>query len=220
MKAILRAIFVVDRHRVRNAKDQRPPLARSDRKRIPTETPLLKFPRVLIGALATVMLGATSASAQTTPISITNVGTYFEDFNTMGTTTATSTYPTGWNGYVISGHPSAPSPGSFINSGTTPPIIADDGSDNTGTIHNYGSTGSTDRSLGSLAHPSEVTAGFGIVLVNNTGTVLTGEDILIAFRAEQWHTSSSVTAFDTWTFEYKTGGATLDINETTSTGWT
>jgi len=176
----------------------------------------LKSPRVLIGALAALV--ASSASAQTTPVSITD-GLYLQNFNTMGTEVSPGTYPTGWNGYKITGNPSGATAGTFINSGSSPALIADDGSVNDGSIHNYGTNGSTDRSLGSMADPI-TTAGFGVVLVNNTGRVLTAADIQIAFRAEQWRTGGQANINEVWTFEYRTGDATLDMNGLSSTGWT
>src|SRR5215204_2744477 len=74
----------------------------SNTQRIGTETRLLKSFRTLIGAFATVVVCAAPTSAQTTPISIGNTN-YFQNFDTMGTTTETSTYPSGWNGYKITG---------------------------------------------------------------------------------------------------------------------
>jgi hypothetical protein len=133
-----------------------------------------------------VALRAETALAQTTPISISN-SNYFQNFDAMGTTTATSTYPSGWNGYKITGNPSGATSGTFINSGSTPPLIGDDGSANTGTVRNYGTIGSTERALGSTAD-SNTAVGFGVVLLNDTGRVLTASDITIAFRAEQWST--------------------------------
>lgn len=147
---------------------------------------------------------------------VVNQGVYTENFNSMGT--VTSVYPSGWNGYKVTGNGSLGN-GSFITPSTNPQFLASDGSSNTDTIYNFGTTGNTDRALGSVAGP-QTTAGFGLVLVNNTGRTLTAADVALAFRAEQWRTGSANTVNEALTFEYRTGNSTLDVNDPSSVGWT
>jgi len=154
-------------------------------------------------------------SAQTVPVLV-NQGVYTQNFNSMGT--LVSVYPTGWNGYKISGSGALPD-GAFINAATTPAFTANNGSDNTGSVYNFGTIGDTDRALGSVASPN-TTPGFGVVLINNSGRTLTAADLLVAFRAEQWGTGASNNADETWAFEYRTGGPLLDVNDPSSVGWT
>ena len=140
---------------------------------------------------------AAPAVAQTTPISITN-GTYFQDFNSMGSGT---TYPSGWNGYRV---------------GTTTfqTLIASDGSSATGSTYNYGTTGNGDRALGSVGSGTTV-PGFGAVFINNSGRVLTETDVLVSFRAEQWRIGTS-TDVESWIFEYRVDDIPIDVNQSDS----
>ncbi|HVJ82964.1 MAG TPA: hypothetical protein VNC50_17985 [Planctomycetia bacterium] len=153
---------------------------------------------------------ATFASAQTTPISISNATVYSQNFDTMGTG-LTPSYPTGWNGFKFSGGGSIPL-GQFVNPETS------DGQNNNGTIYNAGSIGSTDRALGSLAS-GQITGGFGAVFRNDSGVTITENFLTISFRAEQWRRGSSPN-FEQWMFEYRVVSVGNDINQTSSTGWT
>jgi len=161
-------------------------------------------------------MSARSSRAQTTPVTIVQ-GQYFESFDSMGA--SGTTYPAGWNGYKITGLGNQLTDGAFITGSTNPPFTVSNGGDNTGTIYNYGTTGASDRALGSVA-TATTTPGFGVVLENNAGRVLGGADILIAFRSEQWRSGSSNNDFEHWTFEWRTGDATLDVNDPSSVGWT
>lgn len=156
---------------------------------------------------------AVPAFAQTTPVGIVN-GTYFEDFNSMGT--GTPSYASGWNGYKIGGTGVNLGAGAFITTSTSPAFATGNGSGTTGTVYNFGSTGNSDRALGSLGATATF-AGFGVVLVNNTGRVLTSADVEIAFRAEQWRAGGSTAENEVWTFQWQTGNATLDVNDTAQT---
>jgi hypothetical protein len=168
--------------------------------------------------LAVAVLLAGPISAQTTPVNFN--GFYFETFNTFGTVQGQSVYPSGWNGYKITGNGGL-ADGSFITNTTTPPIIVTDGNSNIGSIHNFGNVGDPNRALGSFAGPL-TTAGFGIVLVNNTGAAIDGADYRLTYTAEQWITSGSNNVTESWVFQYKTvpGSTTLDMNELTNDGWT
>jgi hypothetical protein len=167
---------------------------------------------ILACALGTVA----PALGQTTPISITTSTVYQPNFDAMGTG-ASPDYPTGWNGFKFSGNGAMPA-GTFVTASTNPAFTTSDGQNNNGTIYNAGTTGSTDRALGSLAS-GQIAGSFGALFVNNTGVTITANMITIAFRAEQWRRGQTAN-IEEWAFEYKTGGATLDINETTTTGWT
>jgi trimeric autotransporter adhesin len=160
---------------------------------------------------------AAPVAAQTTPININN-GLYFENFNSMGT--GTPSYPAGWNGFKFSGSSALPA-GSFITTATSPAFTTNDGLLGTGTVYNYGTNGDADRALGTVASGTN-TLGFGVVLVNNTGRTLTTADIEISFRMEQWRNGSSSTsdaAQEVWTFQWRTGGSSIDINDTSSDNW-
>ncbi len=160
--------------------------------------------------LAVSALGLASAVAQ---ISISSLNqTYTQDFNSMGNTTAT--YPAGWAGWKASGSCATMSNGTIVTDATTPKFTVNNGTGNTGTIYNYGSTGSDDRALGSVASSTFIGA-FGASFINETGQMLTSNHVSMGFIAEQWRTGSSATDNETWVFSYKIGGNLTDL-----TGWT
>jgi len=171
-------------------------------------------PRELTVALALLVLPATAFS-QTTPVLI-NEGIYSENFDSMGS--AGTLYPSGWNGYKISGNGQLAA-GSFISGSTNPALTVSNGGSGEGTVYNFGTTGDSDRALGTVASVGTV-AGFGVVLVNNTGRTLSASDIAISFRQEEWRTGSSNIADESWKFEYRTGNSSLDLNDVSSVGWT
>lgn len=86
--------------------------------------------------------------------------------------------------------------------GTSPlSAFASDGTASSGGIVNYGASGGTDRSLGSVASGTTVT-GFGLLLVNSSGFRATS--ISIAFDARQFR--SSTLTRNVLAFAYGFGG--------------
>lgn len=128
-------------------------------------------------------------------------GTYNQDFNALplsGTTTITGTAPLDLspvsatlNGWQIA-----------LSSTASPTLIAGTGSSNTGGIYAFGSTGSTERALGTLASGSTARR-VGAVLVNNTGLTIT--QFTVAYTGEQWRNGGN-TAAHTLAFGYALGG--------------
>lgn len=77
-------------------------------------------------------------------------------------------------------------------------------------IYSLGSSGSTDRTLGSLSTSTGIYS-FGVLLTNQTGQFL--NSISIRFTAEQWRKGGSGNR-NTWTFYYKTGNcSTIDESD-------
>jgi endonuclease I len=110
----------------------------------------------------------TSASAQ---ISITDVSIpYVQDFNTLASTGTASTMPAGW---------------SFSESGTNAntTYTADNGGLNAGNTYSYGTTGSTERALGSIRSGS-LASMFGTGFTNNSTSTIT--TITINYTGELW----------------------------------
>jgi hypothetical protein len=169
----------------------------------------MTLPRSTLPLAIAATIFAQTAVAQT-PISITN-GTYFQDFNAMGNGAngTNGTYPSGWSGYRFAGSGTL---------GQTLTPITHDGSLGTGAVYNFGTTGQTDRALGSLGsgttHPA-----FGVVLVNDTGRVLTDADVEVSFRAEQWRTGSSTAANEVWRFQWRVGDGATIFNDTSENNW-
>ncbi|WP_431610767.1 T9SS type A sorting domain-containing protein [Chryseobacterium sp. 'Rf worker isolate 10'] len=130
-----------------------------------------------------IVLASTLAFGQ---ISLTTSGTaYTENFDGMGPTG--TTLPTAW----VS---------------TAPTVIVSNGSSNSGAIYNVGTTGATDRALGTLASNS-LTPVFGASFTNNTGSAITS--LAISYTAEQWRTGSSNTANEVVAFSYSTDATSL-----------
>ncbi|MDE3252102.1 MAG: hypothetical protein KGO92_04800, partial [Bacteroidota bacterium] len=75
------------------------------------------------------------------------------------------------------------------------------GSSTGNAIYSLGSSGASDRALGSLSTSTGIYA-FGVLLTNQTGQLL--NKINIRFTAEQWRKGGSGNR-NTWTFFYKTG---------------
>jgi hypothetical protein len=75
-------------------------------------------------------------------------------------------------------------------------------------VYSLGTSGSSDRALGSLASSTGIYS-FGIVLTNNTGSTL--NQLTISFSAEQWRKGGS-TNKNFWKLFYKTGTIT-SINQ-------
>lgn len=140
---------------------------------------------------------------------LTENGTYSENFDSMGT--GTPAYPNGWNGVKISGT-SALAAGGFITTATAPQFQTNNGSATSGSVFNYGTTGNSDRALGSLGSGA-ATAAFTVSFVNYTGSTIEGANVQIGFTSEQWRQNTSV-ANEVWAFEWKLGGNANDL-----TGW-
>ncbi|MFM2206904.1 MAG: hypothetical protein RL213_879, partial [Bacteroidota bacterium] len=91
--------------------------------------------------------------------------------------------------------------------GTSADVVfaIDNGSNSGGGVKSYGSTGSSNRALGSLATASAVPT-FGAVFVNNTGVPLT--TINVAFTGQQWRVGGSGTP-NLLTFSYSLNGTNI-----------
>ena len=97
--------------------------------------------------------------------------------------------------------------GARIGGTSTTPLSATvgDGATSGGGIYNFGVTGSLDRSLGTVASGTTV-AGFGIVLVNTSGSEATS--ITITFDARQFRSSTVVQNVLAFAYGFSGGGAT------------
>jgi hypothetical protein len=120
---------------------------------------------------------------------------YNENFDEM--TATGTTFPAHWTAVRASGSGTA---------NETLTLIASNGSNNTGTVHNVGTTAAADRALGSLASNTTVPA-FGMSFINNTGDQIT--EFNISLVVEQWRTGSSATANEVMSFSYSTNATSL-----------
>jgi hypothetical protein len=142
--------------------------------------------------LASMSFGQISISAVNTP--------YNENFDSMG---ATTNYPTGWTGMRVAGSNTI---------GATLTLVMDNGTQNSGNVLNLGTTGSSERALGTLASGSTVPA-FGASFKNNTGNTVTS--LSITAMMEQWKSGSDAVANETVSFSYS-----LDATSLNSGTWT
>ncbi|MCX6924991.1 MAG: Ig-like domain-containing protein [Verrucomicrobia bacterium] len=112
-----------------------------------------------------------------------------ENFDSMGS--AGTAPPTGWTIGYLAGNPSrvvmSPYAGDGLAITAITPLVVSDGSfdDNTAHVFNFGSTGSSERALGSF--PRTTTYGdhvMQIAVVNTTGGSLTS--VNVSYAGEQW----------------------------------
>jgi hypothetical protein len=128
--------------------------------------------------------------------------TYLQDFNTLDTTSVSSSnLPAGWEIFEY-GTGAAANNGYKGNSGTSA----------TGDVYSYGSPSSTDRALGSLS-TSGNRACYGATFQNSTGVTITS--IAIHYRGEQWRRGTSTS--DTLLFRYSY--TAQNIADTLSSKW-
>lgn len=137
-------------------------------------------------------------------VSITSLGTaYTQDFNSLDNTSAvtasTVPLPTGWLLNEAQG-----TSASALMDGL---YGVDNGAANNGNVWSYGTTGSTDRALGSLRSNSLLPS-FGVWFTNNTGGVITSLDV--TYRGEMWRVGVSARLVaDRLDFQYSTDATSL-----------
>lgn len=146
------------------------------------------------------------AQATVTPVSYNSPGaSYKQNFDGLpnsGTFSLTGKGPfnlggspvnglglTGWQLMMVSG------------SNSNASFAAGTGSSTGNGVYSFGSTGSSERALGSLASGSGIYA-FGVLLTNRTGGIL--NRFTVSFITEQWRKGGS-TNKNTWSFRYRTG---------------
>ncbi|HCY74955.1 MAG TPA: hypothetical protein DHV28_03470 [Ignavibacteriales bacterium] len=126
-------------------------------------------------------------------ISLTGVGTYTQDFNSLAGTGTSSTLPTGWY---------------LSESGTSANTLytAGSGSNNTGDTYSFGTT-FIDRAFGGLRSGSLIPV-IGASFTNNTGSAIT--QISITYTGEQWRAGVlNRGAADRLDFQLSTDAASL-----------
>ena len=150
--------------------------------------------------LMLITLSFVSTSAQTFSLT---TSPYTQNFDGLANTGTNNTWTNGDN-------PPA-SPGAGWQSNRTS-YAASDGSSNTGALYSFGSTGSTERALGSLASNTTNTIIYGICFTNDTGFTITS--INVNYTGEQWRQTAAND--DKLVFEYQVGVNSVTAN----TPWT
>jgi hypothetical protein len=91
------------------------------------------------------------------------------------------------------------------------------GGSNAGALYSFGTTGSSDRAIGSIGSGSTGTVFYGARFVNNSGGAITS--LKIAYKGEQWR-NGGVAAVQTVNFAYQTGTTISSLTDGTWTGVT
>ncbi|WP_461098641.1 endonuclease/exonuclease/phosphatase family protein [Spirosoma luteolum] len=144
---------------------------------------LRSFSRLWLWVLA--LLCAQTAQAQ---VSLTSGNlTYTQDFNSLATTGTTNTWT---NNTTIPG---------WVSTQTT--YNANTGSSNSGALYSYGSSGSSERALGSVASASAAPQ-YGVIFTNNTGSAIAS--LQVSYTGEQWRNGGNTSA-QKLTVSYATG---------------
>jgi hypothetical protein len=127
-------------------------------------------------------------------------GTYTQDFNTLATNGLANTWD---NGNTLFGWFAAQSLSPF-------PITAyrsGSGTDLTGALYSFGSSGSNERALGSLASGTPGTIGFGVCFTNDTAASIS--NFTVSYTGEQWRSGGSGSVTNTLSFWYRVGAPPL-----------
>jgi hypothetical protein len=158
-------------------------------------------------AVVTAALSTTS-TLYAAAISLTGVSpSYGQNFDTLPST-GTPTFVqdstiSGWYG---------------LRSGNGTTIIADAGSGNAGGLYSYGSTGSSERALGSIGSGGAAAGNFAYVASFTNGGATAITSLAIDYVGEQWRNSAA--AGQTVAFGYRVGGASVAIGDTDFTALT
>ena len=137
--------------------------------------------------------GATVYPTSPTPIEL-RAAMYTQDFNTLASTGSTGTaLPEGWQ---VSEN------GSNANTN----YAVGTGSSNSGNVYSFGSTGSSDRALGSVTSGNLQPAYYGALFTNALESTI--GSLTIGYTGEQWRRGDSAT--DGLTFQYRLGGGSID----------
>ncbi|HVM64278.1 MAG TPA: choice-of-anchor X domain-containing protein, partial [Acidimicrobiales bacterium] len=153
--------------------------------------------RIAITVVFAVLFGI-GAQESRGQVSLTTLGVpYTQNFDTLANTGTANAWT---NNTTLAGWYATQ------QSGTLTTYRADNGASTTGALYSYGSTGSTERALGSLSSGTPQTLYYGVRLVNNTGSAIT--TLAIAFTGEQWRNGGNATA-QTLAFKYQLGATDL-----------
>lgn len=148
---------------------------------------------------------AAAASAQAT-VSVTSPAfNYSQSFDSLASTGSTAfvndTTLVGWS--------------LFRGAGTSLAVTAGTGSANGGGFYSFGSAGSTERALGSVASGSTLTLNYALALTNNTGVAL--DSFTLAYDGEQWR-NGGVAAAHQLTVQYGFGATYAGVTTWTNAG--
>jgi hypothetical protein len=140
----------------------------------------MRFVRIVSLLVVSIIFFTLATPSQVSVTTLGPPGMYTQDFSVLGTTN-----------FALTDNTSIPGVYAFRGLGNATPniFVADDGSGTNGEFKNYGSTGSPDRALGSLASPSTEFLYYGIRFQNDTGITITSVEV--KYFGEQWRDAST-----------------------------
>ncbi|HEY1717692.1 MAG TPA: immunoglobulin domain-containing protein [Verrucomicrobiae bacterium] len=95
---------------------------------------------------------------------------------------------------------------------------ADDGSGNAGALYSYGSSGSTERALGSVASGTPGNFAYGVRFTNDTG--LAQGNITVSYTGEQWRNGGNASA-QTLAFSFRVSSSPITNSDAANANtWT
>ncbi len=159
---------------------------------------MLKPLRILLPALALILLLPEARPAAAQCVSLTTLGSASaQNFDTLSNTAASTT-----NNLTITGWFMTESGGGARDNEQ---YGVDTGGSNTGDTYSYGAAAATDRALGGLQSGTLIPI-FGACFTNNTGSTVTS--LAVAYTGEQWRLGATART-DQINFEYSTSATDL-----------
>ena len=143
-------------------------------------------------------------------VSMSSTGSYTQDFNTLSSTGASNSWTD--NSTIANWYWQKSTAGTLT-------YRADTGSSNSGAAYSYGSSGNSDRAMGSLGSGNASAGSFawGVLLQNTSGATIS--DIKISYTGEQWRNSAA--GSQTIGFYYKISSSTItSLNPNSNSTWT
>ena len=135
-------------------------------------------------------------------------GSYSQDFNSLAT-----------NGAGIAWVNNLTLPGWYASRSAAPQEVVDydagAGASTTGSLYSFGSSGSAERALGSLASGTQGHFAYGVRLVNDTGVDRT--NFVISYTGEQWRVANATV--QTLGFSYQVGTSLTNADARNVQSW-
>jgi hypothetical protein len=100
---------------------------------------------------------------------------------------------------------------------STTTIISTNGGSGTGGLYSFGTTGSTDRALGSVGSGGSGAVAWGAAFRNDTAGVLSFTSL--SYTGEQWRSGGTNSAAQTVSFSYQIGSGAADLTPTSDAAW-
>ena len=168
--------------------------------------------RVLVGSIASVIIAAQPDVVAAVLLS-TGSGTYTQSFDLLS---ASGTANTWTDDSTLLGWYAAKS----VAPTTVATYRADTGSGNAGALYSFGSSGNSDRALGTLGSATPGNFAFGVLFENKSGGDLSLN--AFSFFGEQWRNGGNATA-QTMSFSYRISSSPIvafDASGVTPVDWT